>query len=141
MEAHILLVDDDTVHRALAKEILIDLNYTVSEADNAFAAISKIRQSPQYFDIVLMDWEMFDMDGLQAVRRIRAYQDAEKWPHINVIAFTGHNNPEDKDRCLAAGMDDYIAKEIFLPKWRDSLSQKLEEWLGAERKVVKDVRS
>lgn len=129
MAHHILLVEDNSMHRSLGHKILVELGYNVTSVDNAFAALSKLADNPRRYALVIMDVEMPEMNGLEAVRSIRAHQEKDGWPHIPVVAFTGNKQPGDKEACLAAGMDDYMAKEIFMPKWRESLSEKLDLWL------------
>ena len=70
------------------------------------------------------------LDGLEAVREIRTRQVKEGWPHVPVLAFTSNKRDGDEEKCLAAGMDDYLPKEIFMPKWRQTLREKLERWMN-----------
>jgi len=124
----VLLVDDDAVHRIMAKKIMSDLGCSVIAVDNAITAIAKLRAQPETYALVFMDWEMPEMTGLQAAEKIRAQQGKRNWPHIPIIAFTSNKSDGDQEKCLAAGMDDYMAKEIFLPKWQNLLQEKLEKW-------------
>lgn len=128
----ILLVEDNRTHRTMANNILQELGYKVIAVDNAYSAMAKIAIDPEGISLILMDWEMPEMNGLEAVRHIRAHQEEDGWPHIPVIAFTGNKRPGDKEQCIAAGMDDYIAKEIFMPKWRSDLREKISKWLNNE---------
>ena len=129
MNGHVLIVEDEQTHRALMEEILLDMGLKVTVADNGFTALEKLRISPEAFDMVILDWEMPEMDGLETVRKIRERQVEEGWPHIPVLAFTANKRDGDAEKCLAAGMDDYLSKEIFLPKWRAALIEKLKNWL------------
>ncbi|MEM7650811.1 MAG: response regulator [Pseudomonadota bacterium] len=126
---HVLIVEDDRTHRAMTQEILTDLGFKVTTADNGFTALSKISSNPQGFACILMDWEMPEMDGLETVRSIRANQVEDGWPYIPIIAFTSNKQPGDEEQCLAAGMDGYLSKDLFFPKWRKELQQKLSGWI------------
>lgn len=138
MSHHILLVEDNGMHRAIAHEILAELGYKVTAFDNAYAAIAKIATDPHRFDLILMDWEMPEMNGLDAVKKIRAGQVEKGWPHIPVIAFTSNKRDGDRETCLAAGMDDYMAKEVFMPKWRPTLAGKISKWLDSDNQITEN---
>ena len=138
MPHHILLVEDNGTHRAVAQEILHELGYKVTALDNAYAALASVSADPHQYALILMDWEMPEMSGLDAVKNIRAGQVEKGWPHIPVIAFTGNNREGDKEKCLAAGMDDYMAKEVFMPKWHSTLSKKLSQWLDSNDQNLKN---
>lgn len=132
MKGHILIVEDEQVHRILMEGILSDLGLTVTPVDNGFAALDKLESNPEAFDLIIMDWEMPDIDGLETVREIRSRQVKNGWAHIPVLAFTANKRDGDMKKCLAAGMDDYLPKEIFLPKWNLTLLEKLEKWLAVD---------
>lgn len=83
-----------------------------------------LRQAP--YDIVLMDVQMPEMDGLEATQHIRQEEAEANKPHIPIIAMTAHALQSDRDRCLAAGMDDYVAKPVN----PHELYTVLEKWLG-----------
>lgn len=129
MDHHILIVEDDRTHRHITHEILEDLGFEVTITDNGYSALDKIENHPQKYNLVILDWEMPKMNGLETVRKIRAQQIENRWPHIPVIAFTANKNNGDHEQCLAAGMDDYLPKEIFLPKWKNLLNAKIHEWI------------
>lgn len=135
MSGHILVVEDDHTHLALTEQILSSLGLRITSVDNGFAALDKLAVAPDAFDLIIMDWELPEMDGLEAVRKIRNKQVSDNWPHIPVIAFTSNKRDGDMKKCLAAGMDDYLPKEIWLPKWQAILLEKLEKWLGADSKA------
>jgi two-component system sensor histidine kinase/response regulator len=105
--ARILLVEDNTFNQQIALEMLEEAGSTVCLANNGLEALDLLRQAQ--FDCVLMDVQMPIMDGLEATRRIR--QDA-KLSHIRVLAMTANATNEDRDRCMQAGMDDFITKPI-----------------------------
>jgi CheY-like chemotaxis protein/HPt (histidine-containing phosphotransfer) domain-containing protein len=79
------------------------------------------------YDIVLMDAQMPELDGFQATRMIRSLRSQVLNHQVPIIAMTAHAMPSDRTKCLEAGMDDYVAKPIFLPE----LTVALKRWLGA----------
>jgi signal transduction histidine kinase/CheY-like chemotaxis protein len=105
----ILLAEDNEVNQRVARGILEKEGHHVVAADNGKRALEAL--SAQTFDLVLMDIQMPEMDGFEATRAIR---DGEKQTstHMPVIAMTAHAMSGDRERCLEAGMDDYISKPI-----------------------------
>jgi PAS domain S-box-containing protein len=108
-EVHILLAEDNRVNQAVASRLLAKLGYTLVIANNGHEAIDLLKQ--QTFDLVLMDVQMPEMDGISATKRIREYEKSTHG-HIPIIAMTAHVMKEDRTRCLAAGMDGYVTKPI-----------------------------
>lgn len=113
---HILLVEDHAVNQKLATTLLQRWGHTVTVAENGKVAVDLVQQ--QAYDIVLMDMMMPVMDGLDATRNIRALENQTRVP---IIAMTANAMEADRQRCLEAGMDDYISKPIKA----DDLKQKL----------------
>jgi two-component system sensor histidine kinase/response regulator len=109
---NILLAEDNAVNRVLAQKLLQKQGHTVTSVNNGIDALQlwEENQSRQ-FDIILMDVQMPEMDGLQAATRIRE-RELGTGAHIPIIAVTAHAMKGDRERCLAAGMDGYIAKPI-----------------------------
>jgi two-component system, sensor histidine kinase and response regulator len=107
--SRVLLAEDNQVNRKLAVRLLEKRGYLVSVAVNGRAALEALEK--ETFDIVLMDVQMPEMDGLEATAAIRAKERAAGG-HIPIIAMTAHALKGDQDRCLAAGMDGYISKPI-----------------------------
>jgi two-component system sensor histidine kinase/response regulator len=103
----ILLVEDHVVNQKLAMTVLERMGHHVVLAENGRIALDKLARA--HFDLVLMDMQMPVMDGLEATRHIRAN---EGEGHIPIIAMTANAMSGDRDRCLDAGMDDYISKPI-----------------------------
>jgi signal transduction histidine kinase/CheY-like chemotaxis protein/HPt (histidine-containing phosphotransfer) domain-containing protein len=105
--AQVLLAEDNLINQQIAQEILEQAGVLVTVADNGRIAIDKLRSGP--FDLVLMDVQMPEMDGYQATATIRSDPRFEDFP---IIAMTAHAMSGDRDRCLAAGMNDYVTKPI-----------------------------
>jgi CheY-like chemotaxis protein len=101
----ILLVEDEPISQEVAREQLEDLGLQVDVAQNGAEAV-RLAQSNAYA-LILMDMQMPEMDGLEATREIRRQPATAGMP---IIALTANAYTEDRERCLAAGMDDFIAK-------------------------------
>jgi len=106
---HILLAEDNVVNRTLALRLLEREGHTVAVATNGREA--KERSESEKFDMILMDVQMPEMDGFQATAAIREVE-RTTGKHIPIIAMTAHAMKGDRERCLSAGMDAYIAKPI-----------------------------
>ncbi len=105
----ILLVEDIPTNQLIACEILESFGATVDTADNGARALKKLLEDAIIYDIVLMDIQMPEMDGLEATRRFRA---SKLRPGLPVIAMTAHALDSERQRCLAAGMNDFLTKPI-----------------------------
>jgi CheY-like chemotaxis protein len=104
----LLLAEDNTINQKLALTMLARLGYRADVAANGLEVLAALERQP--YDVVLMDVQMPEMDGLEASRRIRRQWPDEQGPRI--IAMTANATIEDRDICLAAGMDDYVSKPI-----------------------------
>ena len=96
------------MNQKLALALLDRLGYSADVASNGREALEALER--QTYDVVLMDIQMPELDGLEASRRI-----CERWPadeRPRIVAMTANAMPEDREACLAAGMDDYVAKPI-----------------------------
>ena len=118
----ILLAEDNAVNQKLALRILEQMGYRADVASNGIEAVESIER--QNYDVILMDVQMPEMDGLDATREIRKLANASQ-PHI--IAMTANALEGDREMCLAAGMNDYISKPI-------RVHELVEVLLKAERK-------
>jgi CheY-like chemotaxis protein len=113
----ILLAEDNVVNQKLALRLLQRMGYRADLASNGIEALESIQR--QRYDVVLMDVQMPEMDGLEAARRI-----CERWKPAErprIIAMTANAMQGDRDMCLAAGMDDYITKPIRVEKLVEAL--------------------
>jgi len=117
--ARVLLVEDNPVNQLVARGLLQKLGCQVGIATNGEEALKQLDAGE--FDLVLMDCNMPVMDGYQATRAIR---ENARWADLPVIALTANALPDERERCRAAGMDDYLAK----PFHRDELAAILERW-------------
>jgi len=106
---HALIVEDDSFNRTLLQTLLQKQNFTVSNAEDGEEAIKAL--SKQQFDVILMDIQMPKLNGLEATAKIREFEKLTG-RHTPIIAITAHAMEDDKQRCLKAGMDDYISKPI-----------------------------
>ena len=118
----ILLVEDNEVNTLIALKNLERLGYCADRVANGREALEALRRHP--YSLVLMDCQMPEMDGFDATRAIRA-NEQQNGGHIPIVAMTANAMAEDKERCLAVGMDDYISKPID----RKILASILEHWI------------
>jgi len=109
MPLHILVAEDNTVNQMLLKRLLTNRGHSVKIAANGRLALQAIEE--ESFDVVFMDVQMPLLDGFEAVAAIRANEQATG-AHLTVIAVTAHAMTGDRERCLKAGMDDYLTKPI-----------------------------
>ena len=125
----ILLAEDNAVNQALAVRILEKQGHRVAVAHNGREALAALERSSGGFDLILMDVQMPELGGLEATSMIR---DKEKstGTHIPIVALTAHALKGDRERCLAAGMDAYLAKPIQ----PESLRRVVEEMVSTSAK-------
>ncbi|MCC7495480.1 MAG: response regulator [Fimbriimonadaceae bacterium] len=114
----VLLAEDNPVNRKVATLLLERLGCTVGHAANGHEAVA---QAADGWDLVLMDCQMPDLDGFEATAAIRASEQGRRLP---IIALTANAMAGDRERCLAAGMDDYLSK----PMKSDDLARMLQQW-------------
>jgi CheY-like chemotaxis protein len=116
----ILLVEDNVVNQQVTVRVLSKRGHTVTVASDGLQAVTLV--SSQDFDLILMDVQMPGMDGYEATAAIRATE-AKTGSHVRIVAMTAHAQKSDQDRCLAAGMDDYLSKPIHLKELIEKIEQ------------------
>lgn len=122
----LLLVEDNPVNQLLTKIILIKSGYNVDIAENGVDAMNYFNEKK--YGVILMDIQMPDIDGYELTRTFRKME--KDYFHTPIIAMTANTMPGDREKCIEAGMDDYIAK----PVERKELIEKVEKWIS--RKVI-----
>ena len=131
LKGHILVAEDNIVNQELVREMLLGLGCTADIMDNgrqAFEAISDslLDNFQQPYDLILMDCQMPEMDGFEATQKLREWEGQQKiLQRIPIIALTANAMEGDRDKCIAAGMDDYMTKPFTL----DQLGALLHRWL------------
>jgi CheY-like chemotaxis protein/HPt (histidine-containing phosphotransfer) domain-containing protein len=124
--ARVLIADDNRINQELATELLRLVDLQVEVADNGRIAVDMARRGG--FDLVLMDMQMPEMDGLEATRLIRTVPELDSTP---IVAMTASAFGADRDACLAAGMNDHIGKPVNPA----TLYEKMLRWLDESRKA------
>ena len=132
---HVLVVEDDLLNQTIVCKLLTHAGYRVSVAADGMSALEAVSHTT--FDLVLMDWHMPDMDGLEVTRRMRG-GDAGHWGEIvPIVALTANAFAEDRATCLAAGMNDYLTKPVMA----DNLFAVIARWTsGLEGEAVSETR-
>jgi CheY-like chemotaxis protein len=125
----ILLAEDMAVNQKLMQAMLGRMGYTAEFASNGLEVLKALQEKD--YDIVLMDVQMPEMDGLEASRRVRKQFPAERQPRI--VALTANAMVEDREACREAGMDDYLSKPVQVKELQAALVR-TGEWASRERK-------
>ncbi|MHB1185173.1 MAG: ATP-binding protein [Desulfobulbia bacterium] len=123
LQGHILLVEDNKVNQMVAAKMLDAMGLTVDLAENGEKALAAL--AGKHYDLVLMDCQMPVLDGYQATRAFRAQEPKGKRP-LPIIAMTANAMQGDREKCLEAGMNDYLAK----PVKKELLRKLLGQWLA-----------
>jgi two-component system, sensor histidine kinase and response regulator len=124
----VLLVEDNVVNQKVFSAMLTSIGYRVDVAENGFDALDALDR--RHYGAVFMDCQMPVMDGYQTTEKIRVREGIAR--HTNVIAVTASAMAADRDRCLDAGMDDYMAK----PLKAIDLAAKLNYWLHPDARKL-----
>ncbi len=130
--SRVLLVEDNAINRDVARHILEKVDIFVEEVDNGRDAVSMAIRTP--YEAILMDLQMPEMDGLETARRIREHPRGREVP---IIALTAHALKGDREKCLAAGMNDHVAKPIDNKK----LFAALERWIDRKEPTPRPDRA
>jgi PAS domain S-box-containing protein len=125
--ARILLAEDNDINQMLVTRILEKLGHQVTTVTDGALAVSATFQ--ESFDLILMDLQMPGMGGLEATAQIRAREHATQARPVPIVALTAHAMAGDRDKCIAAGMDDYIAKPLHL----EALGKVIAKYLSSSR--------
>ncbi|MEO2159606.1 MAG: response regulator, partial [bacterium] len=126
--ARILLVEDNQINQEIAIHFFKQLNLNVEVAHDGLEAINKIKENELTYDCVFMDVKMPVMDGFAATRSIRR---DTRFQSLPIIAMTAHAMKGDRERCLDAGMNDYISKPIGVA----TLDRVLRKWVGSKEET------
>ncbi len=140
--ASILIAEDNQVNLQVLCEIISEFEFNIDTASNGAIALDKARSGK--FDLVLMDMQMPEIDGLQATKRIRTLPG---WKHIPIVAMTANAFREDRDACLSAGMNDHLAKPIepkilfsMLLKWLPLKGEQAKLAMQKQRAEAKEAK-
>ena len=127
LQGHVLLAEDNAVNQEVILAMLESFGLTVEVAGDGEEVLEKLGAGA--YDLVLMDCQMPKKDGLEATLELRRREQAAGPGHVPVVALTANAMEGDRERCLAAGMDDYLSK----PLRREVLEATLGKWLAADR--------
>ncbi len=122
----VLVVEDDALNRTIVCQLLRHSGCAVSAVADGQAALDLLNEQP--FDLVLMDWQMPGMDGLEATRRLRAGAAGDAGRTVPVVALTANAFAEDRATCLAAGMNDFLTKPVLA----GSLARMVDRWVTGD---------
>ncbi len=121
---HLLVVDDSPTNRILTAALMRKVGFSVDTADGGAEAIAFVASAEVPYDAVLMDVAMPEVDGIAATSAIRAMPGPRAT--VPIIAVTAHGFAEDRDRCMIAGMNDYVPKPVRRPELLAALARWLE---------------
>ncbi|WP_341887565.1 ATP-binding protein [Variovorax sp. YR752] len=110
-ERHVLVVEDDRVNQTIVCAMLRNAGYRTSTADDGAQALAMLACTD--YDLVLMDWQMPDMDGLEVTRRLRSGEAGRHGRIVPIVALTANAFVEDRNACLASGMNDFLTKPVL----------------------------
>jgi CheY-like chemotaxis protein len=123
----ILLAEDNPVNQKLAEKLLSKAGYRVDTASNGKEAVELVVANPDKYNLVFMDVQMPELNGLDATRQLRE----KGFLNLPIVAMTANAMKGDRETCLAAGMDDYIPKPIK----REVVFDVLKKWVIEKRKI------
>jgi CheY-like chemotaxis protein len=134
---HILVAEDSPINLKLVVRMLGKRGHTIVSSANGLEALAALEK--EKFDLVLMDVEMPEMDGFEATREIRARERATGG-HVPIVAMTAHAMKGDRERCLDAGMDAYVAKPIRAQEILETMDRVVSEEAGSRVIVTREQR-
>ena len=129
MTGKVLLVEDNNFNREVVSMLLEEQGISVDMAENGIEALKALQSNPGLYELVLMDCQMPEMDGYEASEKIREGSAGQNYIDIPIIALTANAMEGDKEKCLAAGMSDYVSKPID----GEILVQKIGQWANELR--------
>lgn len=129
--SRVLVVEDDPVNQAIVGSMLTNAGFDVQLANDGADALDHF--AAERFDLVLMDWQMPDMDGLEVTRRLRAGEAGPHGSQVPILALTANAFAEDRAACMAAGMNDFLTKPILAS---DLVGAALRWTRGAQRSAA-----
>src|SRR5206468_5076979 len=133
-DLRVLLAEDNPINQKLAVVVLQKAGYSVDAVDTGAQALEKVQSN--HYNVVLMDVQMPELDGFEATHKIREWE-KNTGQHIPIIAMTAHAMQGDRERCLDAGMDDYVTKPLQ-PK---VLFSALDRWTHTDQLPTETIES
>lgn len=133
-KGRILVAEDNSINQLVTRTMVEQLGYIVEVAADGAAAVQSHLQSP--FDLIVMDCQMPQMDGLEATRAIRNHELGSRSKRVPIVALTASAFGSEESACRIAGMDDFLSK----PVRREQLGRVLDQWLGGKISVLNPER-
>jgi len=127
----ILIAEDNPINQKVIKKIMAKLGLQAAIAGNGLEVLEALEEKS--YDLILMDMQMPEMDGLQATREVRKLDSSALPQQPIIIALTANAMESEKRDCFKAGMDDFLAKPV---RW-ELLAQTLEKWFGKEAELMR----
>jgi PAS domain S-box-containing protein len=129
----ILVAEDEPMNQLLVKRFLSKMGQTCDLANNGIEAVERLKA--KNYDLVLMDVQMPEMDGIHAAKKVRTGQCGEEKTNIYICALTAYAMAGDQERCIEAGMNDYLSKPLTLPALRRALERAADQVFGVKSSV------
>jgi CheY-like chemotaxis protein len=130
----VLIVEDNPVNQSVAEHMLKRLGYQPATADSGEKALEMMQRN--HYPIILMDCQMPDLDGYETTKKIREMESCEQSGSqhpCRIIAMTANSMDDDRQKCLDAGMDDYVSKPVLLPTLSTALKNATSNSIPAEQ--------